>query len=134
MTHVLTVAIALITFPSNGQANGTLADLGPAMNLLNQQERASLANGHVKPITDDGRKGDELQLADQLMIAFRGEERSALSVEIYNEEGRCVQQHAFTRKPGSNTLPIDVNSLAAGRYAVRVNSGANTHISRFRRE
>jgi len=70
----------------------------------------------------------------QLLIAFSEEERMPLTVEILDEAGRCVQQHAFTSQEGRNMLPIDVTGLAQGRYAVRVQGGGATTISRFERD
>ncbi len=129
------MAIAMVTFPSSGQEQTPLADLGTVTEIL-ITSTAPLADERKtnSPITDDGHSGDELQPADQLMISFSDTEADRLSVDILDEQGRCVQQHIFTSRQGKNTLPVDVTGLERGRYAVRVQRAGTAHISRFQRD
>ena len=134
ISHVLAVAIALVTFPSSGQEQTPLADLGAGTDELITPAIPEGVNVKIRTsITDDGRRGDELLPADQLMIAFNDAVAYQLSVDILDEQGRCVQQHTFMSHPGKNALPIDVTGLVHGRYAVRVQRAGSAHISRFQR-
>lgn len=126
----LFLAFALTyTYRSDGQ-HAELADLGSVPN------RDQLATkGEAKaPISDDGRESDALVSAEQLVIAFLGEDEVPLTVEILDEQGVCVQRHAFTGHAGRNHMPINVAGLAHGRYAVRVSDAGSSRISRFMRD
>ena len=129
------MAIALVTFPSSGQEQTTLADLGAVPEvMITSNPRFADELKTNSPITDDGHSGDELEPADQLMISFSDTEADRLSVDILDEKGRCVQQHIFTSRQGKNTLPVYVTGLGRGRYAVRVQYAGNVHVSHFQRD
>jgi len=135
ISHVLAIAIALVTFPSSGQEQTPLADLGAVPEVLvTVSTPVSVSVKTNTPITDDGRRGDELLPADQLMVAFNDAGSDPLSVDIMDEQGRYVQRHTFTARQGKNNLPIDVTGLEQGRYVVRVQRAGIAHISRFKRD
>jgi len=131
MQHILAIALITCTVPSSGQEH--FAELGSSTTYEGKKTSRTERTAR-QPITDDGQRGDAMVPTSQLLIAFSDEERMPLTVEILDEAGRCVQMHAFTSQEGRNMLPIDVTGLAQGRYAVRVQGGGSTTISRFERD
>lgn len=85
------------------------------------------------PITDDGHAGDELVGTRQLVIAFREGEARPFSVDILNEQGRCVRTYAFDEASGRKAVPVSVEGLAQGRYVARVAREGQIRLVRFRR-
>jgi hypothetical protein len=131
MQHILAIALITCTVPSSGQEH--LAELGRTT-ATDGRKPSRVERTTQQPITDDGQRGDAMVPTSQLLIAFAEEEIMPLTVEILDENGLCVQQHAFISQEGKNMLPIDVTGLAQGRYAVRVQGGGSTTISRFERD
>lgn len=86
------------------------------------------------PITDDGRKGDELQPTGQLVVAFAGREERALSVDILNEAGGALRHYDLVKVSGRSVVPISVMDLSSGRYVARISTGGGTRTVRFRRD
>ena len=113
------------TYHSSGQ-HADLADLGgPVL-------RGTMST--TAPISDDGQESDALLPAQQLVISFTGAGEGERTVEVLDEQGSSVfVQHAPSRT-GRTLIPVDVSGLAQGRYAVRVQEGGATRISRFVRE
>jgi hypothetical protein len=136
MQHILAIALITCTVPSSGQEPMLLADNGghPVASSMDGRKPSTSERASHQPITDDGQRGDAVVPTSQLVIAFSEEERMPLTIDIMDDAGRCVQQLAFTSHEGRNMLPIDVTGLAQGRYAVRVQGGGATTISRFERD
>jgi len=136
MQNLFAIALMACTVPSSGQDQSPLAVLSDRGTSATFEGDIAPRNGRPEraPITDDGRTGDARVPTSQLLISFTETETVSLNVEIMDEAGRCVQQLAFTSHEGRNMLPIDVTGLAQGRYAVRVQGGGATTISRFERD
>lgn len=113
------------TYHSSGQ-HADLADLGGTMEPGTTSAPA--------PISDDGQASDALLPAQQLVISFTGTGVGARTVEVLDEQGRPVLVQQGTGHAGRTLIPVDVTGLAKGRYALRVQEGGATHISRFVRE
>jgi len=110
------------TCHSSGQ-HADLADLGGPV--------VHSARPAPAPISDDGQASDALAPAQQLVIAFTGTGAGPRTVEVLSEQGRPVLVQQGTGRVGRTLIPVDVAGLAQGRYAVRVQEGGATHISRF---
>lgn len=113
------------TYHSSGQ-NAELAALGAPV-----KPTAPIA---TSPISDDGQESDALLPADQLVISFTGSGEGERTVEVLNVQGRAVLVQHAPSHAGRTLIPVDVSGLAKGRYAVRVQEGGATRISRFVRE
>lgn len=126
LPSVLALLVGLTyTYHSSGQ-HVELADLGgPA-------RTAGISS--ASPISDDGRDGDALVPADQLLITFTATGEGERTVEVLDEQGRTVLAQRSASEAGRTLIPVDVTGLAQGRYAVRVQEGGATRISRFVRE
>ena len=84
-------------------------------------------------ITDDGRRGDELLEARQLIIALTAERTRSIGVDLLDERGRVVRSCALEVRAGRRALVVDVSALAKGRYAARITGGDATTVVRFTR-
>ncbi len=125
----LFLAFALTyTYRSDGQ-HAELADLGKVTGVP-----VSMTEPGVMPISDDGRESDALVPADHLMIAFTSTGSGGRTVEVLDEQGHAVLVQQGVSRMGRTLIPVDVTGLAKGRYAVRVQEGGATRISRFVRE
>jgi hypothetical protein len=113
------------TYHSSGQ-HAELADLGgPVL-------RGTV--GASSPISDDGQESDALLPAQHLVISFTGSGIGDRTVEVLDDQGRAVLVQHAPSHAGRTLIPVDVTGLAKGRYAVRVQEGGATRISRFVRE
>ncbi|MFZ1686656.1 MAG: T9SS type A sorting domain-containing protein [Flavobacteriales bacterium] len=87
----------------------------------------------VVPITDDGRNEDYAPTA-QFIVSLTRAVSGTVAVDVLNETGEVLRMQTFTAKPGHSTIAIDVSRFPQGRYALRVLSGSNASVTRFRRD
>jgi hypothetical protein len=113
------------TYHSSGQ-HAELADLGGPV--------TPGTTGAPAPISDDGQESDALLPAQHLVISFTGTGAGDRIIEVLDEQGRPVLVQQGTGHAGRTLIPVDVTGLAQGRYAVRVQEGGATRVSRFVRE
>ncbi len=81
-----------------------------------------------------GRKSDALLPAQRLVIPFTGSGGGERTIEVLDEQVRAVLVQQGTGHAGRMLVPEDVTGLAQGRYAMRVQEGGATRISRIVRE
>lgn len=92
-------------------------------------------SAHVaaRPISDDGGNGDDWCTTRQLVIALNDDAPTEVHVALMNEAGQQVRSERYTTSIGQRTVPVDVSSLARGRYAARISNGSMDRVVRFRR-
>lgn len=84
-------------------------------------------------ITDDGRQGDQRGSTNQLILAFASDRAHAITVEVFDEQGRRVQRSVLRSKPGKSALAMNVAALREGRYVAQITEGAGGRTVRFQR-
>jgi subtilisin family serine protease len=111
------------TIPPNGSTTwgfgkvNCYAAIQEALNYsgVNHQEQSQL-NCLVYPNPGNG----------AYTLSYTGAAAEMLTIEVMDVTGRIVQTDMWTVNAGSNTMMLDLSSLTAGTYIVRLNGGSGT--------
>lgn len=79
-------------------------------NLLPEVEEASLRFGRVYPVP----------AVQEVTVEFDSEQSINGTIQLFNAEGKLMQQRATQIDQGFNQVRLDVNALAPGMYIIRV--------------
>ena len=95
------VCVALVT------SNGSIVDVPQVAALTQQQLRV-----YPNPVND------------QLNVAIDVTDDSDASLRVIDMTGRTVLTRKVTLETGQQTVPVDVNTLPAGAYFLRLEAGS----------
>jgi hypothetical protein len=70
-------------------------------------------------------------VSDRLQLQWQGEESGDYRIEVYDINGRLVQQQPQQVAPGQQSATIEVSNMPAGLYQVRITDGQRQNIQRF---
>ena len=71
---------------------------------------------------------------DILNVRFASDVDGAVTITVIDLAGRVMQTHQHAANVGVTIVPVDVQSLPSGAYAVKVSNGVQEFTERFVRE